>query len=100
MTEPSDIVHRLLSGLNYLCEEAQSHEQHQAARLLRQCLSDLCRAYENAPPPDRIATPETSELFALIDFLTRFAALKDEALKQQVLQAIEYGPTPPSSQRH
>lgn len=104
MTEPPDIVRRLISGINYLCLEAQSHEQHQAARLLRQCLYDLCRAYENTPPtpehPGLPDLPQDSQLFALIDFLTQFAALKDDALKQRILHAIEHGPNPATRRCH
>lgn len=80
----------IIGGLNYLMMEAENSQNMQIARLLKICLKDVCLVIEGKSNKDG-STEQVlcSDLMTAISFLTKYASIKDEALKQDILKEIE-----------
>lgn len=82
----------IISGLNFLVCEAGEHPNPQVVRILKIALRDVCLAFEqqsheqNEDAFDRLMG---SDLFFAIQFLSKYASIKDQKLRREVLKEIE-----------
>lgn len=80
----------IIGGLNYLMIEAENSQNMQIARLLKICLRDVCLIIEGKSKKDGDTEQiMCSDLMIAIGFLTKYASIKDEKLKQDILKEIE-----------
>jgi hypothetical protein len=82
----------VISGINFLICEAESQPNKQVLHILRTSLRDVCLALENQAADsgrDHIERILGSDLFLAIQFLSKYASIKDAELRKEVLQEIE-----------
>lgn len=88
--ENIDFSKNIISGISFLMHEAQNSGNAKIARILKICLRDVCLVIEGeANEIGDIDHILDSDLFVAIGFLTKYASIKDETLKRDVLKEIE-----------
>lgn len=82
----------VISGLNFLVLEAGNHPNPQIGRILRIALRDVCLVLEESVHINNDDSADQllgSDLFYAIQFLTKYASIKDKKLRKEVLKEIE-----------
>ena len=85
-----DTAKNILSGLNYLLIEAEKGGITQIGNIIQICIRDICISLENrSGSPTNLTNLYDSDLFMAIKFLSRYASIKDEDLKRELLEELE-----------
>lgn len=87
-----DLSQGIISGLNFLVCEAGGHPNPQIARIIRMALRDVCLALEQKAHErndDSISRLLDSDLYYAIQFLTKYASIKDTKLRNEIMKEIE-----------
>lgn len=80
----------IISGLHYLLHEADHHKLHRVSKVLHASIKDICTCLEHDCEDDSapFALYDT-DLFMAIKFLSRFASIRDEDLKREIMDQIQ-----------
>jgi hypothetical protein len=93
MTEDETMFSRtVLSGINFLICEAENNRNLQVARILKLALRDVCLSLEQKAHDNGEVGIERmlgTDLFLAIQFLSKYASIKDHDLRKDVLREIE-----------
>ena len=79
----------ILSGINFLVMEAERSGMYKLGRILRVCANDVCLYLENEDADVVANAVLDHSLMKAIEFLSRFASIKDASLKQDILAEID-----------
>jgi hypothetical protein len=79
----------IISGLNYLLQEADRNKLNRVSMILHSSIRDICTCLENGSADGGSFAIYDTDLFMAMRFLSKFASVKDEDLKQEILQHIE-----------
>lgn len=82
----------ITAGLNFLYCEAENHGNSQVARIIKIALRDVCLSLEQQSHDEgKVAVNHIlgSDLFVAIQFLTKYASIKDADLRKEILRELE-----------
>lgn len=88
--EQVQVSKNILRGLNFLANEADGSGADRVARILKLCARDVHVVIKNSQDePAESAILRDESLFHAIQFLTKFASLKDPKQKRDLLSELE-----------
>ncbi len=90
MMEQVEFSHSLVSGMTYLVSEARNHGDEKMARILGNCLRHICLTLDiDADGGEGYPLSDDPDVEHAINFLTMYASIRDEQLKEDIVERLE-----------